>query len=88
MTKAHFVSDPLLPHIEVNGRRVYVRRVTEFRQIKPGRFEGVASGTRFEIEGGRQAGGSSRDWFLDWAPIGGTLYCTSLVDAIKQIERA
>ena len=87
MTRTTFHKSDTFPSITVNGRKVYVTQINEFKQTRPGHFEGVANGTLFHIEGGRAAGGSPRDWFLDWGDILPAGYrCTSLVDAIKAIE--
>lgn len=75
-----------LTWIKVNGRKVYVSRIEEFKQTRPGHFEGVANETPFHIEGGRAAGGTSRDWFLDWGRLLPNMRCTSLVNAINMIE--
>lgn len=77
--------DSCLTWIKINGRKVFVSRIDEFEQTRPGHFKGVASGTSFHIEGGLAAGGSPRDWFLDWDGIL-DMPCSSLVHAIKMIE--
>ena len=71
---------------KINGRAHHFDRVTTLRQVRPGHFEGATNGTTFKIEGGRPAGGTSREWFLDWAPVGNGFPCTSLVGALKIIE--
>ncbi len=76
------------PIIIVNGRnRVYVSRITEIEQTRPGHFHGVAQGSKFHIEGGKAAGGSSREWFVSWDGFWqGYIFATSLVEAINLIE--
>jgi hypothetical protein len=89
MTQINFLDDSLLPSIRVNGRyAVSCKRITEFRKVRAGHFEGIANGRAFHIEGGRPAGGSSRDWFVDWDEIFKGLHCTSLVEALRNIENA
>ena len=86
MTRATFTPHPIFPTITVNGRRVLCRRITEFRQTRPGHFEGAVGDQRFTIEGGRAAGGTSREWFLDWGDILPDYPCTSLIEALRAIE--
>ena len=77
----------LVPSIMVNGRTIFLRRVTEITQTRPGHFAGLADGEPFNIEGGRAAGGTARDWFVAW-PVAwaGSINATSLKDAIHLIE--
>lgn len=89
MTTATFQPHNLIPSIKVNGRNVYVNRITEITQTRKGHFEGIAYGSTFKIEGGKAAGGTSRDWFVEWDQgWNGSINATSLVDAIKLIEGA
>ncbi len=89
MTTAKFtpICNGLLSAVIVNGREELVKRITEITQTRPGHFEGLAYGERFYIEGGRDAGGTSRDWFVSWdGAWNGYIAATSLVGAIKLIE--
>lgn len=75
------------PAVNVNGRKRFVHRITALRKISPSRYEGIAQGAKFAIEGGRHGGGTRRDWFLDWDTVfNSTLHCTSIADAINVIE--
>ena len=68
MTTAKFtpICNGHLNAVIVNGRQTIVKRITEIAQTRPGHFEGRAYGERFHIEGGRAAGGTSRDWTCFW----------------------
>ncbi len=76
-----------LTAVEINGRQTLVKRITEITKTRPGNFEGIANGKHFHIEGGREAGGSSRDWFVAWVDVwDGYISTTSMTAAIKLIE--
>lgn len=75
---------------KINGRTRYFSRVQEVRKLRPGHYVVVACFGVFHVEGGRPAGGTSRDWFLEQAN-GTSIYtraipCTSLMDALHIIE--
>lgn len=83
------ICNGLLNAVIVNGREHLVKRITEIAQTRPGNFEGLAVGASFHIEGGRAAGGTSRDWFVAWQGYwDGYIKADSLVGAIKLIEGA
>ena len=91
MTTARYatICNGHLNAVIINGRQTIVKRITEIRATRPGNFEGLANGEHFHIEGGRAAGGTSRDWFVSWAGAwDGYIKATSLVNAIKLIEGA
>ena len=74
---------------KINGRTHYCSRITTLRQVSPGHFEGTTYHglSTFHITGGKHAGGTSREWFLDWPPVSDVPFpCTSLVGALKIIE--
>jgi hypothetical protein len=93
MTRAKMQTDgPFTTWIVVNGRKARIaKRITEIQQApgSKGRWVGLADGKRFEIEGGRHAGGTSRDWFVQWDAISERcMKATSFVDAVTMIETA
>lgn len=58
--------------LTVNGKYLGIPgRITEIKKVKPGRWEGVASGEPFYIEGGLESGGGRNDWFFGWEPLTG-----------------
>jgi hypothetical protein len=73
--------------VTINGRRRYFNRVSAVRLTAPGRYEVTTEhhGT-FTVEGGRKAGGSRRDWFLESASWNRPIQCSSLMDAVRVIE--
>lgn len=76
----------LFTWIKVNGRHVRIaHRITRIERDRNEWVGETWNGDKFRIFGGRKAGGTIRDWFLqfaDWTPID----CTSAVDAINLIE--
>ena len=77
--------------LKINGRLQFYTRVTEVRALRPGRYAVNSTIGGFFVEGGRPAGGTSRDWFVETADgsmiWGGTaLRATSLLDALKLID--
>ena len=73
--------------IKVNGRYVCLaRRITELRQVSRGRWTGTCQGMPFEIEGGKAAGGTRRDWFVTGYGWDRAIDVNSAVEAIKLLE--
>lgn len=79
---------------KINGRAKYFNRITQLTQVNATKVAGVTvAGVRFWVEGGKKAGGTARDWFLDvegWESGTGckSICCTSLVDALNCINGA
>jgi hypothetical protein len=78
-----------VPSVVVNGRSIPAGRVTGVNQVSPARWDVSTSmhPIPVRVEGGRQAGGTSRDWFVSHP----TLYpkgldATSFAHAVKQIN--
>lgn len=78
-----------MDYITINGRKRYFIHVQSVgRTERPGEFL-VYSDRRdapFRVEGGKKAGGTRRDWFLEGPGINGAINCTSLMDALNLIE--
>lgn len=79
--------------IKINGRLHYFRRLDEVSRVRNTVSGRTISGIAFNIEGGKKAGGTSRDWFLmvDWDGKGFNskpIICTSIVDALTCINNA
>jgi len=70
----------------VSGRRVYTTHLSNFQKPGPYTWTVERYGNTFTIEGGKRAGGTSRDWFVDSPTFNGSIACTSLVDAIRMID--
>ena len=87
MSRVKFIADPILPEIRVNGHHAcFPKRITEIRKVRNGLFAGVANGQKFQIEGGKAAGGGRFDWWVDWGTNLHGLYVRSLMEAIRTIE--
>lgn len=78
--------------ISVNGRVRYFDRITDLKRAGRAAWTVVHKGTggTYRIEGGRHAGGTRRDWFLDGpftaTGTGQSIHCTSLTDALRVLE--
>jgi hypothetical protein len=72
--------------MNVNGRRFYFQRLANLKRVSRSRWTVERNGLVFQIEGGRHAGGTRRDWFLDGPLFTGSIDCTSLVDALRLLE--
>jgi hypothetical protein len=72
--------------IRVNGRLHFYEHLSNFKRVDKGWYTVEHHGVEYQIEGGKHAGGSRRDWFvtsIDWCEAIG---CTSLVDALKMLD--
>ena len=72
--------------VQVNGRSVFTQRVETITKLKPGRYTLETTLGTWNVEGGCHAGGAHNEWFL-WQGNERAIYCTSLVDAITQIDK-
>jgi hypothetical protein len=73
--------------IRVNGRFVPTSRIQSLAKIGAARWFGVmTNGLTFHIEGGKGAGGSARDWFLDLEHADKAIACTSAADALRCVD--
>ena len=77
-----------LDTIRVNGRKIIAGRFESITKTGSGMWKGKASGYDFTIFGGRAAGGSSKDWFVQWQLDGDhdPIHVGSAVEAIKFIN--
>lgn len=86
MTKIQLIDDGSLKKLVVNGKTIaYDGRITEIKKIGKGKWEGIASGYPFTIIGGKESGGSSREWFFHW-PAGYGDSFVSVNSAVKALE--
>lgn len=72
--------------IKINGRLQHFSRVEKVTMVRPGHYEAKWGDMTFKIEGGKAAGGTSREWFLSGPTFTGSLEATSLVDALNLID--
>jgi len=71
----------------INRRLQFFRSDLTITKIRPGHWNVERNGVTYHIEGGRAAGGSSRDWFVDG--FGGkAIWTSSLVESLKLIDNA
>lgn len=70
----------------INGRMFFFHRISSFTKLGNGKFEAVRNGTTYRIEGGKKAGGSRTDWFIDADGWSKSINCTSLIDALNVIN--
>lgn len=77
-------------HLNVNGRLAAIDgRITEIASVSTARWEGVAGGSKFVIFGGKEAGGASNEWFVQWDTHGEhTFKVDSAIAACNIIELA
>lgn len=81
--------DGILQALKVNGRVLaYDGRIHAIRKVSAGRWEGEACGEPFTLIGGRAAGGSEREWYVQWAPGYGEAFipAKSAFHALSLIE--
>jgi hypothetical protein len=76
------MKDPII----VNGRKFWFDHISDLKHIAGGRWTVLRHGVEFRIEGGKRAGGTRRDWFLEGGNFNGPIDCTSLVDALRCLE--
>jgi hypothetical protein len=74
--------------INVNGTEMYSGRITEISRVFPGTWAGVINGNSpFMLTGGKQSGGSSKEWFLRTPLIGDEpIRVNSAVEALELIN--
>ena len=74
--------------LKINGRHRFFNKDIVLTKDRPGRWSGTVGGCVFDIVGGRKAGGSSREWFVDcpeyWT---GSIFATSLVDCLNLLDK-
>lgn len=91
MTTMHTVVHPGagIVGVRVNSKFYPFDRIAALYPVGQARWGGrTVSGLAFHIEGGKAAGGSPRDWFLDIEGGNGAIVCTSAVDALRTINNA
>jgi len=77
--------------LHVNGRLVTcMPRIDSIEKVGAGRWEGMAAGYAFEIFGGYEAGGTSRDWWVRWDALSKDhrSYVKSATAAVNLIQNA
>lgn len=74
--------------IRLNGRKLLAGRFESIHKVGAGKWRGIASGYEFTIRGGRDAGGTANDWYVQWKLEGDhdPIHCKSAKDAINWIN--
>jgi hypothetical protein len=72
--------------VRVNGRLFFFYHLSNLKRVSRSRWTVERHGVEYRIEGGKAAGGTSRDWWLDGPGWDKSIDCTSLVDALKCLE--
>ena len=75
----------------VNGHLQYFDRVRNLRRVPGSRSRWLVDRVGFDtvtyqIEGGRHAGGTRRDWWLEGGDFTRAIECVSLMDALRLLE--
>lgn len=85
-------SSGLLTALKCNGRVVgYDTRIATITKVSAGKWEGTTDyDESFTIIGGRESGGASNEWFVNWPEHLGDrwLPCNSAVQALLIIVEA
>ena len=74
----------------VNGRDHFFNREIILNKARAGYWFGTVNGCPFNIYGGKHAGGSSRDWFVECGEYYGenTLQADSLAECLMLLDGA
>lgn len=75
--------------IKLNNKKYTFDRLEDFACSRKGRYHVTHLGTHntYTIEGGKHFGGSKRDWFVDGKDFKGSIACTSVIDALRMLDR-
>lgn len=78
-----------LDTISVNGRKTPANRFERIAKTGNGKWQGTASGYDFTIIGGRESGGASNEWLVQWEIEGehDFVLCKSAVEAVNWINK-
>ncbi len=73
--------------LKINGRTQFFNREIVLHKDRPGHWSGTVHGHGFKVEGGKQAGGTSRQWYVEcpdfWT---GSIPATSLVGCLNLLN--
>ena len=71
--------------VTVNGRKYFYSRIQNVRRVCGTYYVDTFHGG-YTIWGGKAAGGSSRDWFVEGEHIKDYIVCNSVVDALTMLD--
>lgn len=72
---------------KINGRLKSFDHLENFSKVSRSTYVVYRNGIKYRIEGGKHAGGTKREWFVDSAEWTKAIFCTSLVDALTMLDR-
>jgi hypothetical protein len=75
--------------VRVNGHKRWFDHLSGFRQapeLGRGTYTVLRHDTRYEIYGGRHAGGRRGEWYVTTAEWAKPIKCVSLMDALTLLE--
>ncbi len=72
--------------VRVNGRTHFYSHLSNLKRVSRSQWTVERHGVEYHIEGGKHAGGTRRDWFVDGGNFNGPIHCTSLVDSLNLLE--
>ena len=72
----------------INGHVYYFDHLTSVKRVAGSRSRWTAerNGVEYQIEGGRHAGGTKREWFVDGPDFNQSINCVSLADALRLLD--
>lgn len=73
--------------VKVNGILRFFDHLENFQKISLSTYIVYRNDVEYRIEGGKHAGGTRREWFVDSANWTKAIFCTSLMDALRMIDR-
>jgi hypothetical protein len=72
--------------LDVNGRSRYFEHLSNLERVTRSTWTVERAGRVYRIEGGKHAGGTRREWFVDGGGFTGSINCTSLMDALRMLD--
>jgi hypothetical protein len=72
--------------IHINGRTRYYKRIRALNKVRKGHYAVSTTTGQFTIEGGRHAGGTRTEWFLECQEWNKPIVCKSILDALTVID--
>lgn len=72
---------------KVNGRTRYFDNLNGLEKVSPSTYIVYRHEVKYRIEGGKHAGGTKNEWFVDTAEWSNPIFCTSLMDALNLLEK-
>lgn len=71
---------------KINGRKRYYDHLMNFVKVDKSTYTVERHTITYTIWGGRQAGGSRYDWFVEGPDWKGAIPCDSILDALHMLD--